>query len=213
MAIFLKLFSGTVMTSIFRHETIRSILIFLFVGALTILAPSFQTSLAEPSQPGTGSGMASKRTARALLGIFLNDDSAFITGAATTIPLSEKVAFDGGVDYVKWGGELFSATFFRMAGGPVYAAYAGSESVIRLGGRVGVGRVSTSVTIPPLLGIGDGYKSSDTKSGLYAELRASFEKNFSGLPLGGEIQVPVYFSESVSDSTSVSAYGTLGFVF
>ncbi len=114
---------------------------------------------------------------------------------------------------MKWGGELFSATFFRMAGGPGYAAYAGSESVIRLGGRVGVGRVSTSVTIPPLFGIGNGYKSSDTKSGLYAELRAAFEKNFSGLTLGGEIQVPVYFSESVSDSTSVSAYGTLGFVF
>ena len=205
--------SGMLMISIFRQKKFQPIAMLLLGGALAILATSSQTSSAQQTEASTSGGMASKRTARALLGIFLNDDSAFITGASTTIPLSEKFAFDGGIDYVKWGGELFSATFFRMAGGPVYAAYAGSESVIRLGGRVGVGRVSTSVTIPPLFGIGDGYKSSDTKSGLYAELRAAFEKNFSGLTLGGEIQVPVYFSESVSDSTSVSAYGTLGFVF
>jgi hypothetical protein len=204
---------GILMISIFRQNKIQTVRMLFIGGALAILAPSSQASLAQQTDASKGSGMSSKRTARGLLGIFLNDDSAFITGAATTIPLSEKVAFDGGIDYVKWGGELFSATFFRMAGGAGYAAYAGSESVIRLGGRVGVGRVSTSVTIPPLLGIGNGYKSSDTKSGLYAELRAAFEKNFSGLTLGGEIQVPVYFSESVSDSTSVSAYGTMGFVF
>lgn len=201
------------MISIFRHKKLQHIHVVLLCCSLAILAPSSQTSLAQQNEAGTGGGMASKRTARGLLGIFLNDDSALITGASTTIPLSEKIAFDGGIDYVKWGGELFSATFFRMAGGAGYAAYAGSESVIRLGGRVGVGRVSTSVTIPPLFGVGNGYKSSDTKSGLYAELRAAFEKNVSGLTLGGEIQVPVYFSESVSDSTSISAYGTLGFVF
>lgn len=201
------------MICIFRQKKIRPVRFLFIVGTLAILTCTSQISLAQQTEAGSGSGMASKRTARALLGIFLNDDSAFITGAATTIPLSEKVAFDGGIDYVKWGGELFSATFFRMAAGAGYAAYAGAESVIRLGGRVGVGRVTTSVTIPPLFGIGNGYKSSDTKSGLYAELRAAFEKNFSGLTLGGEIQVPVYFSESVSDSTSVSAYGTMGFVF
>jgi hypothetical protein len=161
----------------------------------------------------TESNFASKRTARALLGIFLNDNSTFISGAATTIPLTEKIAFDGGVDYVKWGGELLSATFLRIALGAGYAAYAGSDSVIRLGGRVGVGKISTSLTIPPLFGIGKGYKSSTSKTGLYGEVRAAFEKDFSGLTLGGEIQVPVYFSESTSDTTSISAYGTLGFVF
>lgn len=187
--------------------------VYLIACGLTVMSPAFQCMGAEQGQSSTSYGLASKRTARGLLGIFLNDQSTFIAGAATTMPLSEKIAFDGGVDYVKWGGELLSATFLRVAAGAGYAAYAGSESVIRLGGRVGIGRITTNVTIPPLLGIGKGYKSTTTKSGLYGELRAAFEKEFSGLTLGGEIQVPVYFSESTSDSTSISAYGTLGFVF
>jgi hypothetical protein len=51
------------------------------------------------------------------------------------------------------------------------------------------------------------------ETGLYGEIPRSFEKNFSGLMLGGEIQVPVDFSESTSDLTSISSYGTLGSAF
>lgn len=198
----LKVFSSTPRTHLF---------VFSFV--LILASHAWPSMAAEETQASTGQGLSSKRTARALLGIFLNDNSTFIAGAATTIPVTQKIAIDGGVDYVKWGGELLSATFLRVAAGAGYAAYAGSDSVIRLGGRIGVGKISTSLTIPPLLGIGKGYKSDSTKTGLYGELRAAFEKEFSGLTLGGEIQVPVYFSESTSDSTSISAYGTLGFVF
>lgn len=188
--------------------------LFLISFGLLLTTPgAFTTLAAEQTLASTGNSMASKRTARVLLGIFLNDNSTFIAGAGTTIPMTQKIALDGGVDYVKWGGELLSATFLRATVGAGYAVYSGSESVLRLGGRAGIGKISTSVTIPPIFGIGDGFKSKDDKTGLYAELRGAFEKDFSGLTLGGEIQVPVYFSESTSDSTSISAYGTLGFVF
>ncbi|MEI6832393.1 MAG: hypothetical protein WCL28_00240 [bacterium] len=187
----------------------------LFLAFLLLLEASYASvSLAsQPSQMSPGDSLASKRTAKALLGIFLNDNSTLIAGAATTIPMTQKIALDGGVDYVKWGSELLSATFLRIAAGAGYAAYSGPDSLIRLGGRIGVGKISTSLTIPPLLGIGKGYKADTKKTGLYGELRAAYEKEFDGLTLGGEIQIPVYFSESTSDSTSISAYGTLGFVF
>lgn len=186
------------------------------ISTILILAaacPAVRCLGADQGMLSPGGGLSTKRTARGLLGIFLNDDSTLITGASTTMPLTQKVAFDGGVDYVKWGSELLSATFLRVAAGAGYAAYAGPDSVIRLGGRAGIGKISTSLTIPPLFGIGDGIKSNTTKTGLYAEIRAAYEKDLSGLTVGGEIQVPVYFSESTSDSTSISAYGTLGFVF
>lgn len=187
---------------------------FLILVILMIMStPIFADSDAGSAEAQTWSGLASKRTARGLLGIFLNDESTIIAGASATVPMTTKVAMDGGIDYVKWGGELVSATFLRVAAGAGYAVYSGSESVIRLGARAGVGKIATQVTIPSIFGIGDGYKSNTDKAGLYAEVRAAFEKEFSGLTLGGEIQVPVYFSESTSDSTSISAYGTLGFVF
>lgn len=178
-----------------------------------LTSPSTRCLGAEQGLLYPGGGLSTKKTARGLLGIFLNDDSTFIAGASTTLPLTQKLAFDGGVDYVKWGSELLSATFLRVAAGAGYAAYAGPDSVIRLGGRAGIGKISTSLTIPPLFGIGDGIKSNTNKTGLYAEVRAAYEKDLSGLTVGGEIQVPVFFSESTSDSTSISAYGTLGFVF
>lgn len=161
----------------------------------------------------SGYTFSSRRTARGLIGVFLNDQSAIIAGAATTLPISEKVAFDGGVDYVKWGRQLFTATFTRLTAGAGYSVFSSAISVIRLGGRVGMGRITTTLDVPPLFGIGKGYTSTTKKSGLYAESRATFEKNFDGLTLGGEVQIPVYFSEKVSDSTSISAYASLGVVF
>jgi len=166
----------------------------------------------EPSESPTG--LASQRTVRGLLGFYMGKNSAIIFGAGATLPHSKTIALDGGFDYVKFGNEVASVSLMRFAGGAAYILPTGPESTLRLGGRVGIARVSFSYSIPPLFEGDSATSGSESSSSLYGEGRAAYEMKMGGLILGGEVQLPLFMGDkSISGTDSIAIYGSLGMAF
>lgn len=147
--------------------------------------------------------LASKTSVRGVLGIMPQlKISTMVFGGGITMPYSKSIVLDGGVDYFKAGNEFVSVSLLRIGGGAAYIVSQSADSLFRVGGRAGLGIASLSVTFFD-------ETISDSKTGICAELRATYETKLGGLLLGGELQLPIILAQG-SASELLAIYGTLG---
>jgi len=192
--------------------------IFLVAGSRKSRPPTKRrkpsNSQVETIAAGDGShspGLASKTIVRGSLGLFLGTNSTLIFGGGVNFPLAKSVVFDGGGDYVSFGGEYLSISLMRFTGGAAYVFDLSPDFVFRAGGRAGLARTAITSRFPSIFGE-ESSAYSASKISFYAEGRIALEKALDALTISGEVQIPVILGDGVADTSSLSIYGGLGFI-
>jgi hypothetical protein len=158
----------------------------------------------------TSSDLASAKAYRGLLGFFMGKGMAITFGAAFSMPHSNKIGLDGGFDYVKAGNATSSISMMRFGGGGMYIVSTSSTSSMKAGGRLGLARISTSEQIPSEFEEEPPTTVSKSLMSLYAEARASYEKKMGSFIVGGEVQLPLFFTSKAKGSGGLAIYGSIG---
>jgi hypothetical protein len=167
----------------------------------------------EPSKSdsiATSGNLASAKAYRGLLGIFMGKGMAITFGAGFSMPHSNKIGLDGGFDYVKAGNATSSISMMRFGGGGMYIISTSPTSNIKAGGRLGLARISTSEQIPSEFEEEPPTTVSKSLMSLYAEVRASYEKKIGSFIVGGEVQLPLFFTSKAEGSGGLAIYGSVG---
>ena len=167
----------------------------------------------EPSKSDsseTSTNLASTKAYRGLLGLFMGKGMAITFGAAFSMPHSNKIGLDGGFDYVKAGNATSSISMMRFGGGGMYIVSSSSTSSMKAGGRLGLARISTSEQIPSEFEEEPPTIVSKSLMSLYAEARAAYEKKMGSFIIGGEIQLPLFFTSKAEGSGGLAIYGSIG---
>lgn len=167
----------------------------------------------EPSKSDsseTSTNLASAKAYRGLLGFFMGKGMAITFGAAFSMPYSQKVGLDGGFDYVKAGNATSSISMMRFGGGGMYIVSSSPTSSMKAGGRLGLARISTSEQIPSEFEDEPPSIVSKSLMSLYAEARASYEKKMGSFIVGGEVQLPLFFTSKAEGSGGLAIYGSIG---
>lgn len=167
----------------------------------------------EPSKSdssATSSDLASAKAYRGLLGLFMGKGMAITFGAAFSMPYSKKIGLDGGFDYVKAGNSTSSISMMRFGGGGMYIVSTSSTSSMKAGGRLGLARISATAQIEPEFEGEEPTTVSKSLMSLYAEARASYEKKMGSFIVGGEVQLPLFFTSKAEGSGGLAIYGSIG---
>jgi hypothetical protein len=135
---------------------------------------------------------------------------AITFGAAFSMPYSKKIGLDGGFDYVKSGNATSSISMMRFGGGGMYIVSTSPTSSMKAGGRLGLARISTTSTTEPEFEGEDPIVVSKSLMSLYAEARASYEKKMGSFIVGGEVQLPLFFTSKAEGSGGLAIYGSVG---
>ncbi len=167
----------------------------------------------EPSQSessATSGDLASAKAYRGLLGFFMGKGMAMTFGAAFSMPYSKKIGLDGGFDYVKAGNATSSISMMRFGGGGMYIVSTSPASSMKAGGRLGLARISATAQVEPEIEGDDPTIVSKSLMSLYAEARASYEKKMGSFIVGGEVQLPLFFTSKAEGSGGLAIYGSVG---
>jgi hypothetical protein len=167
------------------------------------------SSVLETKTDSTSASALEKKTYRGLLGFVMGGNMALIFGAAGTMPYSKNLILDGGFDYFKTSSNNSSASVMRFGAGGSYIISASSDSLIRAGGRLGLAMISASVLVEGEFE-GEEFTESKSTTSLFGEGRAAYEKKWGSLNVGAEVQLPIFFSSSVSGTNGLAIYGTVG---
>jgi hypothetical protein len=160
----------------------------------------------EPVSSSASNGVESKKIVRGLLGLYIQDGSNLIFGVDGTYPSTSTIAWEGGLDYLKFGNEIFSVSLMHFAGGAMYVMPINPTTVVRFGGRAGIARVTVSTT---LFSDEEG-STSASSSTFFGEARAAVETEFNGMMAGAVVKLPIFYGSNTAGTRSISLLGTFG---